>query len=92
MLRINVRHFQSVDLLGNKNKISREKLAQLQLRIADRKLRGRNQDGDWYLEQNCPKASEFLKVVIIKKIIGDKIIFLGLSKFWNRGDDRPQDG
>ena len=54
-----------MDLLGNANKISGSRVAELTTRIAERKISGRSQGGDWHIEQNCPEAAQFLKVVFL---------------------------
>ena len=63
---LNSEQFQSVDLLGNENKISKERIGQLQARIGKRKGYGIN-DGylgrKWFIQNNCPEAYQFLKVM-----------------------------
>ena len=52
--------FQSVEILGNQNKITREKIGRLQAQIGDRKTS--RSENFWEYQRKCPETWRALKV------------------------------
>ena len=83
---------KSVELLGNGNTVSQEKVAELTSRLAERKVSGRTQEDDWYIEQNCPQAHQFLQVLLLSCNTFSDVTSAGLSELRTGGEDRPAEG